>query len=131
MQKQAINRVTIVALAALLACACLGAPLPAGHAERTAVIQSSASQTLVCAGSGEGDEMSMDPVVLVDQGKLKAPYDEENEGAQQRFATEYFPAGRKFRILSGGGDFGTATVKSAERGCNTLHASVAVVTGVK
>jgi hypothetical protein len=128
MQRQAINCVTIFCLAL----AFVIAPLRASHAERTQAMQSSAPQTLVCVVSGEGDaEMSMDAVVIVDHGKLKAPYDEESEAAQQKFAAEYFPAGRNFRLLSGGGEFGTATVKKADRGCNNLHASVAVVTSAK
>src|SRR3982074_1576042 len=65
------------------------------------------AKALVCVVSGEGPtEMSLDAVVLVDHGKLLAPYVEDNEAAQTRFANEYFRAGRKYRLTFGGGEAG-------------------------
>ena len=86
---------------------------------------------LVCVVSGEESEMSMDAVVIVDSGKLLAPYKEDDEADQQRFAKEYFPPGQKYRLLFGGGDAGTATVEKSGIGCNNLHATVTVATSMK
>ncbi len=88
--------------------------------------------TLVCVVSGdEVSEMSMDPVVIIQAGKLKAVYAEYNDAAQQRFAKEYFPVGQRYRLTFGGGEAGTATVKKSDKGCNALHATVAVETTAK
>jgi hypothetical protein len=87
------------------------------------------AKALVCVVSGEGPpEMSLDAVVLLDHGKLLAPYVEDNEAAQTRFANEYFRAGRKYRLTFGGGEAGTATIKKWDKGCNNIHASAEVTT---
>ena len=108
----------------------------AAHSESVAKIVAvpAPPATLVCVVSGEGDdlsEMSMDPVVIVQGGKLKPVYPEYNEAAQQLFAKQYFPPGQKYRLTFGGGDAGTATVKKSDKGCNALHAIVAVETTAK
>ena len=72
--------------------------------------------------------MNMDAVVMVEKGKLSAPYAEDSEAAQQRFAKEYFRPGQKFRLTFGGGEVGSATIKKSDRGCNNIHATVDVET---
>jgi len=87
---------------------------------------------LVCAVSGEGDaEMSLDPIVMVRKGRLEAPYAEYNDTAQSRFAGSYFKSGRKYRLLFGGGEAGTATISKWDKGCNNIHANAAVESSVK
>jgi hypothetical protein len=89
-------------------------------------------KTIVCAISGEdATELNMDAVVILENGKLVAPYKEDVEDDQQRFAREYFPIGQKYRMLFGGGDAGTATIKKADKGCNNIHATVTAETSVK
>jgi hypothetical protein len=91
-----------------------------------------AEASLVCVVSGDGDAaMNLDAVVLVRNGKLLAPFVEDNEAAQQKFASEYFQAGRKYRLTFGGGEVGTATVQKSDKGCNNIHATVAVETTAK
>jgi hypothetical protein len=90
--------------------------------------------TLVCVVSGEGEdlsEMNMDPVVIVQGGKFKPVYPDNNEAAQQLFAKKYFSEGQKYRLTFGGGQAGTATVKKSGMGCNALHATVAIETTAK
>lgn len=118
-----------------LLCALLGSLT---GAFRVAVSQAVASgpqqkvKTLVCVVSGEGEsERSMDAVVIVEGGKLERPYAEENEGARTRFANEYFGAGQHYRLTFGGGDAGTATISKWDKGCNNIHATVAVKTLAK
>ena len=85
------------------------------------------AKTLVCVVSGEGGpEMSMDAVVFVERGKLEQPYAEDNEAAQSAFEDEYFAAGLQYRLTFGGGDAGTATISKWDKGCNNIHATVAV-----
>ena len=81
-------------------------------------------KTLVCAVSvGDAGDASLDPIVIVDNGKFLAPYPEENEAAQKRFARDYFAAGQKYRVTFGGGEAGSVTIKESQTGCNSLHAN--------
>jgi len=67
-------------------------------------------------------EGNMDAVVLIRNGKLRQPYPEYNVPAQRKFGSVYFAAGRKYRLTFGGGEVGTATLKSFSMGCNNVHA---------
>jgi hypothetical protein len=88
--------------------------------------------TVVCAVSGEqAREMSMDAVVIIENGRLRAPFKEDDDADQQRFAREYFRPGQKYRLAFGGGAVGTATVNKSDKGCNTIHAAVLVDTAAK
>src|SRR5882724_7238728 len=89
-------------------------------------------RTLVAAVSGKGDgELNVDAVVIVEQGKLLPPYDEDKEDVQTRFGNEYFKAGRSYRLTFGGGDAGTATIKRWDKGCNNIHATAEAKTTAK
>lgn len=90
-------------------------------------LQPSSGATLVCVisrydSSDASAPGNMDALVLVVNGKLRQPYPEYNEAAQQQFGKEYFAAGKKYRMTFGGGTVGTATVKSFDTGCNNIHA---------
>jgi hypothetical protein len=88
--------------------------------------------TLVCVVAGEeSKDMSMDAVVIVEGGKLLAPFKEYDEADQQRFAKEYFREGQKYRLTFGGGEVGAATVQKSGQGCNNIHATVTVETSAK
>lgn len=71
-------------------------------------------------------QSGMDAVLMIENGKLKAPYAEQSEVAQKRFAAEYFSPGRQYRVTFGGGEVGTATVKDSSVGCNNIHARATV-----
>ena len=76
--------------------------------------------------STESPQNNLDAVVQIENGKLKPPYGEYSEPAQTKFAQEYFAAGKKYRVTFGGGEVGTATIKSSGIGCNNIHASASV-----
>lgn len=81
---------------------------------------------LVCVVSHldpEAPQSNMGAVVLVENGKFRQPYPEYNEAAQIEFAGNYFAPGKKYRVTFGGGEVGTATVKSSGPGCNRVHAA--------
>lgn len=80
------------------------------------------------SGVSEG-QANMDAVVLVENGKLRQPYAEDNEAAQNTFARQYFSPGKKYRLTFGGGDAGTATVKDSHLGCNNIHAIASLEDG--
>ena len=99
--------------------------------EQTSPLRRTAKEkaALVCVvshGDPEEPQSNMDAVVLVENGKLSQPYAEYNEAAQKKFAGNYFAPGKKYRVTFGGGEVGTATVKSSAMGCNSIHAAATV-----
>jgi hypothetical protein len=81
---------------------------------------------IVSRADSEEPQSNMDAVVLVENGKLTQPYPENNEAAQKKFAGNYFAPGKKYRVTFGGGEVGTAIVKSWDMGCNNIHAVATV-----
>ncbi len=71
----------------------------------------------------DNSEASLDPVVIVSNGKFHPPYAESDERAQNAFAKKYFAPGQKYRVTFGGGDAGTVSIKKSQIGCNSLHAT--------
>ncbi len=80
--------------------------------------------TMVFAVSAESGEGSMDAVVIVDGKQLRVPFTDEQKDRQKQIAAEYFAAGRTYRLIFGGGEAGSVTVKKWSEGCNTVHAEI-------
>jgi hypothetical protein len=80
---------------------------------------------------GAAPSVSAEPVVIYRGGAyVKPPID--NDAASRKFVGEYFSAGRRLRLVSGGGDAGTLTVvKYEEPGCVGLRAEAKVETQVR
>lgn len=92
---------------------------PAGTAQRDAVI---------FAVSKYESSVTAEPVVIYRDGKYENPPVDEEKG-NNAFAREYFRAGRKFRIISGGGEAGTLSIiKYQEPGCVGLTADATAET---
>jgi len=93
---------------------------------RNATVQKAAAGTaLVCVISRnepEDAQANMDAVVLVAKGKLRQPFPEYNEAAQQTFGKKYFATGNNYRVTFGGGEVGSATLTGFDTGCNNIHA---------
>src|SRR6266576_2500523 len=85
---------------------------------------------MVFAVSAEEGNGSMDAVVLVDGKQFRVPFSDEQKDRQKRIAEEYFAAGRKYRLIFGGGEAGSVTVKKWSEGCNSVHAEVMPSTSV-
>jgi hypothetical protein len=108
------TRTRLLAFALLLfVCACAA----------TAARQKPAgSGAVVFAVSKYESSVTAEPVVIYRDGKYEAPPIDEEKG-NNAFARGYFKPGRKYRILSGGGEAGTLTiVKYLEPGCVGLVA---------
>ena len=86
---------------------------------------------VVFAVSAEGDEGSMDAVVIVNGARLQRPYNDEMESGRKTFGQKYFAAGKVYRVIFGGGDAGTVKVNSWDLGCNNIHAKVTSNTSAK
>jgi hypothetical protein len=92
------------------------------------------------ADGATGDGM-IDPIVVINRGRFTAPPEgPPSEGGEttpeiaagRRFVADFYRPNRKYRVLSGGGESGTASViKYVEPGCVGNEASVALQTGVK
>jgi hypothetical protein len=125
-----LRRLAVVALlCVLLGALVLWRPIAVSYAS---YVSPQKSRSLICVVSGEGDsEMTIDAVVIVENGKLEQPYADDNENDQTRFAKEYFNAGRKYRLTFGGGDAGIAKIIKWDKGCNNIHATAEVSTSVK
>jgi hypothetical protein len=81
----------------------------------------------------------VEPVVIVRRGAfVKPPVTEADapggdfDALSKKFAADYLKAGRRLKIISGGGDAGTATVtKYIEPGCVGMYAEVSTETAAK
>jgi hypothetical protein len=84
--------------------------------------------TVVLAVSKYESSVSAEPVVIYRDGKYEVPPIDEEKGTNA-FAREYFRPGRKYRILSGGGEAGTLSIiKYTEPGCVGLVAEATAET---
>jgi hypothetical protein len=84
--------------------------------------------TVVLAVSKYESSVSAEPVVIYRGGKYEVPPIDEEKGTNA-FAREYFSPGRKYRILSGGGEAGTLSIiKYTEPGCVGLVAEATAET---
>ena len=100
------------------------------HAPLASVAPAQRNQPIfIFAVSGEGGEGNMDAVALVSGRQLRPPYREENKQAETAFARNYFATGKKYRLMFGGGEAGTVTVKKWNEGCNNIHSEVTVAGG--
>jgi hypothetical protein len=73
----------------------------------------------------------MDAVVMVDGKLLRAPYSDEQKDKQKGFGQQYFAPGKVYRLIFGGGENGSVTVKKWSEGCNNIHAEVTPSTSVR
>jgi hypothetical protein len=110
---------------ALLMLACAHAA-SVGARQQTAAPR--AGRTVLFAVEKYEANTTMEPVVIYERGAYVKPPVDDDAGARA-FTGEFFRAGRQFRLLSGGGDAGTVTVKkNIEPGCVLLAAEVGVET---
>jgi hypothetical protein len=115
---------TRLSVCALLLLVCLHAAVgarqkPAGAAQ---------GGTIIFAVSKYESNVTAEPVVIYRGGEYVVPPIDDDDGSKS-FARAYFSAGRKYRVLSGGGEAGTLTVnKYMEQGCVGLVAEATAET---
>lgn len=91
--------------------------------------QAAKPSTVLFVVSGESEQgpssdYQMDALAVIDKGRYVDPVGDGTNGAMKPFAERYFKAGSKYRVVFGGGEIGTATVRSSQEGCNTIHSTV-------
>ena len=108
----------------LLVCACAAA----GARQKPAGSGAAQGGAVVFAVSKHESSVTAEPVVIYRGGAYVAPPIDDDKGTNS-FARDYFRAGRRYRILSGGGDAGTLTIiKYQEPGCVGLVADATAET---
>jgi hypothetical protein len=91
-----------------------------------------AAPTVIFALSKYETGVTMEPVVMYSRGVYTKPPIDSDEATIKSFVGEYFKPGRQYRVLSGGGEAGTLTVKQyQEPGCVGLNADVTVNTSAR
>jgi hypothetical protein len=77
-----------------------------------------------------GNERIILPIVMLRGGRYVAPPSFSNKAARRRFAATYYRAGQKYRLLYGGNELGTVSVKDRKT-CDTTAANVLVQAAAK
>ena len=91
-----------------------------------------AAKTVIFAISKYETNVSMEPVVIYSRGVYTKPPIDGDEATVKTFVDDYFKPGRQYRVLSGGGEAGTLTVKQyQEPGCVGINAEVNVNTSAR
>src|ERR1041384_138578 len=88
---------TIVSVISFSSTPSIASPSPSAQPRNSAV---------VFAVSAEGDEASMDAVVIVNGARLQRPSNDEVEAGRKTFGQKYFAAGKVYRLIFSGGDAG-------------------------
>ena len=114
----------------------LTSPLSVGFAQTKAPRAAASKEAVVFAVKKYDAAAQIEPIVILRGGVfVKPPVDESDvtggdfEAQSKRFIDGYFRAGRKYRLLFGGGDAGSVTVqKYMEPGCVGMNAEVTTET---
>jgi hypothetical protein len=93
-----------------------------------ATIGQARKPTMVFAVSAESGDGSMDAVVSISGKQLRVPFTDEQKDRQKKVAAEYFGTGQTYRLIFGGGEAGSVTVKKWSEGCNSVHSEVSLST---
>jgi hypothetical protein len=93
-----------------------------------ATLAQTRKSTVVFSLTAEEEGGSMDAVVVVDGKRFRKPYTDEQKGGQKSFGMRYFAPGTVYRLIFGGGEAGSVTVKKWDEGCNNIHAQVTTTT---
>ena len=73
--------------------------------------------------------VAIEPIVIYNRGTYSKPPVDGEAGVIERFVRDYFRPGRRYRVLSGGGEAGAVTVKKYEEpGCSELIAEATAET---
>lgn len=116
------SRATLLALALL---ATFLAP-PAARAQKPAPKTAARPSAVVFAVAGSGGEVTIDPILGLNARGGVLPAGNEEEDSLKRFAAAYFKAGRKYRLISGGGDAGSVTVKESKAAAECFRTGASV-----
>jgi hypothetical protein len=88
------------------------------------------ADTVVFAVSRGSAGSSVDPIVIINQGRYTHPPSGDSDISQlERFAGLYYRAGQKYRLMFGGGEAGAVTIKGwsgKDRDCSRTEGSAEI-----
>jgi hypothetical protein len=88
--------------------------------------------TVIFAVSKYESDATMEPVAIYSRGAFTKPPVDGEESVVNSFVSDYYKTGRRYRLLSGGAEAGSVTVKEYQgQGCVGLVAGVSVSTSVR
>ena len=122
--------------ASALTFALLLASLFVGNTARTKARQdgSQKATVLFVVSAGQLPNADIVPFVIIEQGKFKQPVAGDSDAKEiSSFANAYYSKGRKYRVLFGGGEAGSLTVKKSNKDseCATTSADVTLQSQAK
>lgn len=104
--------------------------IPVTLAGQTAAKKTKGETAALFAVTKTQQGASLDPIVIINQGRLtQPPSGEQDTLTLRRFANSYYQPGRRYRFLFGGGEAGTITVKKwmgRDRECARTLASAEI-----
>lgn len=131
-----INKTSGVALL-LLTCLLSVSLFVSGQTRASAhkALQQRESTVIFAVSGGSGNlGASMEPLVIIEGSEYKNPLDGSSSAEElAQFASTYYRKGRKYRVLSGGGEAGSLTVKkdTKDAECARSGAEVNLSTSAK
>lgn len=129
------GRALLMALSIIIAATALSL---SGSAKQARYKEHSAQQSevvfVVLGSAAEGLAARMEPILLLEGGKFKAPVAGDSDINEiNRFSNEHYGKGKSYRLLFGGAEAGTATVKKSDSDeeCFRTGADITIQTDVK
>ena len=111
---------------AILTIGMLTVLLPANAGTSTTSAQTESSLLFVVSVL-EGQDASMVPFVILDQGQFKQPVAGDADADElTKFSAAYYAKGHKYRVLFGGGEAGSLTVKKSNKDSECARSSADV-----
>ena len=107
------------------------APTPAAQGGNSPSSSSTPAILLFAVDKFDADNITINPIAFYSQGRFTDPMPKDNnEAAYTAFEKRYLGAGEKYRLLSGGGEAGTVTVKGRSEAGIGLTAQADLQTAV-
>jgi hypothetical protein len=119
--------VVLVSLLLLLVIASFAEGLAQTGARRRPATQS--RSTMLFELIEHGNNPSIVPIVTMQDGRFVAPPSFSMKAARRRFVASYYRPGQKYRLLSGGSEVGTVSVKKTDA-CDETTANVDMQTSL-
>lgn len=100
--------------------------VPSAPAQKAAPKGEPRPSAIVFAVTTGGGEMTIDPILGLGPRGRVVPAGNADEDGLKRFAADYYKPGRKYRLISGGGDAGTVIVKESKIGSDCFRTGASV-----
>ena len=108
-----------------------GQKKPPARAPQTKKPAPSVNGTVIFAVNKYEDSASIDPIVIYNKGQYINPLPDNNEAFVKQLAAKYIRAGQKYRVIFGGAEAGTVTIKNRYESEIGLTTSVTLQSAIK